>query len=125
MIQTPRSLQVASPNGFTIRHCIGSLILKQVLAKPGSEFDGPKFEYLGVSVQLISGYKGTADIRLAIAAGELHVVSHSKVVIRVYRLEKPIVERLKEFLLKCDNRSLQLTTVKASVRDPLPLPPPS
>lgn len=51
MIQTPRSLQVAKTDGRTIGHFIGGLILQQVLGKPGIEFDGPKFEYLGVSAQ--------------------------------------------------------------------------
>jgi len=122
--------KVAKPDGLTIGHFIGGLILQQVLGKPGIEFEGPKFEYLGVPaqdslalgvskaagvssieqwlaakttlkfggvgpgagtddvtkvvratvgvpVQLISGYKGTADIRLAIAAGELHGVTNS------------------------------------------------
>jgi len=32
---------------------------------------------VGVPIQLISGYKGTADIRLAMAAGEVHGVTNS------------------------------------------------
>ena len=121
---------VAKPDGLTIGHFIGGLLLQQVLGKPGIEFDGQKFEYLGVPaqdntvigiskasgvssienwlatktslkfggvgpgsatddiakvvratvgvpMQLVSGYKGTADIRLAINSGELHGVANS------------------------------------------------
>ncbi len=106
------------------------MIFQQVLGKPGIEFDGRRFEYLGVPaqdntvigitkasdvssvenwlatkttlkfggvgpgsatddiakivratvgvpMQLVSGYKGTADIRLAINSGELHGVANS------------------------------------------------
>ena len=122
--------KVARPDGLTIGHFIGGLLLQQVMGKPGIEFEGRKFEYLGVPaqdsivlgvskasgvthidqwlssrtmlkfggvgagagtdditkiaraivglpIQLISGYKGTADIRLAIAGGELHGVTNS------------------------------------------------
>jgi len=122
--------KVARPDGLTIGHFIGGLLLQQVMGKPGIEFEGRKFEYLGVPaqdsivlgvaktsgvssidqwlasktvlkfggvgagaatddttkvakaivglpIQLISGYKGTADIRLAIASGELHGVANS------------------------------------------------
>jgi tripartite-type tricarboxylate transporter receptor subunit TctC len=130
LIAANYTYKIAKPDGLTIGHFIGGLILQQVLGKPGIEFDGPKFEYLGVPaqdslalgvskaagvssieqwlsskttlkfggvgpgagtddvtkvvratvgvpIQLISGYKGTADIRLAIAAGELHGVTNS------------------------------------------------
>jgi len=130
LIAANHSYKVAKPDGLTIGHFIGGLILQQVMGKPGIEFDGTKFEYLGVPaqdsttigiakssgvtsmeqwlasktmlkfggvgpgaatddvtkvvratvgvpIQLISGYKGTADIRLAIAGGELHGLTNS------------------------------------------------
>ena len=130
LIAANHTYKIAKPDGLTIGHFVGGLMLQQVLGKPGIEFEGPKFEYLGVPAQdslvlgvskaggvtsveqwlasktilkfggvgpgtgtddvtkvvratvglpsqLISGYKGTADIRLAIAAGELHGVTNS------------------------------------------------
>jgi len=114
----------AKPDGLTIGNFIGSLVLQQVLETKGVEFDGRKFEWLGVPVQdstacaltkasgitslekwfaakepvklggeapgandsdvprvlkaalglpiqLIEGYKGTSQIRLAAEAGEV------------------------------------------------------
>lgn len=122
--------KVAKPDGLTIGHFIGGLILQHVLGKPGIEFDGRKFEHLGVPaqdtttvgitkvsnitsidnwlsskmtlkfggvgpgaatddvakivratvgvpIQLVSGYKGTADIKLAVNSGELHGLVNS------------------------------------------------
>ena len=122
--------KVAKPDGLIIGHFIGGLILQHVLGKPGIEFDGRKFEHLGVPaqdtttvgiskvsgvtsidnwlsnkttlkfggvgpgaatddvakivraavgvpIQLVSGYKGTADIKLAINSGELHGLVNS------------------------------------------------
>ena len=116
--------RVAKPDGLTIGHFIGGLILQQVMGGSGIEFDARKFEMIGVPVkenvvcalrkesgitsmeswlaaktpvklggtapgsttddvakilkeavglpiQLVSGYKGTADIRLAADSGEL------------------------------------------------------
>lgn len=116
--------KVAKPDGLTIGHFLGGLFLQQVLGKPGIEFDGRKFGYLGVPaqdsqmlaiskrtgitsaeqwlasktvvkfggvgagsatddltkiaiatinapIQLVSGYKGTADVRLAFNSGEI------------------------------------------------------
>lgn len=130
LISANHIYKVAKPDGLTIGHFIGGLILQQVLGKPGIEFDGRRFEYLGVPaqdntvigitkasgvrsvenwlatkttlkfggvgpgsatddiakivratvgvpMQLVSGYKGTADIRLAINSGELHGVANS------------------------------------------------
>ena len=130
LIAANYTYKIAKPDGLTIGHFIGGLILQQVLGKPGIEFEGTKFEYLGVPaqdtttigiskssavasidqwlssktmlkfggvgpgaatddvtkvvratvglpIQLISGYKGTADIRLAIAGGELHGLTNS------------------------------------------------
>ena len=122
--------KVAKPDGLTIGHFIGGLILQHVLGKPGIEFDGRKFEHLGVPaqdtttvgitkssgitsidnwlstkttlkfggvgpgaatddvakivratvgvpMQLVSGYKGTADIKLAVNSGELQGLVNS------------------------------------------------
>ena len=122
--------KVAKPDGLTIGHFIGGLILQQLLEKPGIEFDGRRFEYLGVPaqdntvmgistatgitspeqwmaskttvkfggvgpgsaadditkvaratiglpIQLVSGYKGTAEIRLAFNSGEVQGVTNA------------------------------------------------
>ena len=116
--------KVAKPDGLSIGHFIGSLLMGQVLGQKGIEFDARKFEYvaapvraystcvftkasgittleqwmaaktppklggvatgatvpdnmvrvlktLGLPAQLVTGYKGTADIRLAAESGEL------------------------------------------------------
>jgi tripartite-type tricarboxylate transporter receptor subunit TctC len=117
--------RLAKPDGHTVGHFSGGLLLGQAFAQPGVEFDARQFEYvgaparehivcafsrasgitslakwktastpvkmggvapgsttpdnatrivraaLGLPVQLITGYKGTADIRLAVDAGEL------------------------------------------------------
>lgn len=116
--------KVAAPDGLTIGHFAGSLLLGQVLGQKGIEFDARKFVYLGAPmtdhlvcaltkasgitsmekwrasktpvkmagmgpgstpdnalnvfsaalgfpIQLISGYKGAADITLAAEAGEV------------------------------------------------------
>jgi tripartite-type tricarboxylate transporter receptor subunit TctC len=122
--------KVAKPDGLTIGHFIGGLILQHVLGKPGIEFDARKFRHLGVPaqdtttagiskasgvtgidnwlstkttlkfggvgpgaatddiakimratvgvpLQLVTGYKGTADIKLAVNSGELQGVVNS------------------------------------------------
>ena len=122
--------KVAKPDGLMIGHFIGGLILQQLLGKPGIEFDGRRFEYLGIPaqdntvmgiasasgvtspeqwmtsktvikfggvgpgsaadditrlahatiglpIQLVSGYKGTAEIRLAFNSGEIGGLSNS------------------------------------------------
>ena len=116
--------KIARPDGLTIGHFLGGLFLQQVLGKPGIEFDGKKFGYVGAPaqdsqmlavskrsgitsaeqwlasrtlvkfggvgagsatddltkiaiatinapIQLVSGYKGTADVRLAFNSGEI------------------------------------------------------
>jgi tripartite-type tricarboxylate transporter receptor subunit TctC len=116
--------RVAKPDGLTIGHFSGDLLIGQVLGRPGIEFDARRFEYVGVPanehiacafsrasgitsldrwmaasapvkmggtapgsngdnatrilkaalglpIHLVSGYKGTAAIRLAVEAGEL------------------------------------------------------
>jgi tripartite-type tricarboxylate transporter receptor subunit TctC len=117
--------KVAKPDGLTIGHFIGGLIMQQVMGGPGIEFDARKFEMIGVPIresvvcalrkesgitsmeswlaaktpvklggtapgsttddvgkvlrealglpiQVVSGYKGTSDIRLAADSGEIH-----------------------------------------------------
>lgn len=116
--------KVAKPDGLTIANFNGGLLMGQILERPGIEFDGPKFEYIGaptkldsvcaftkasgitsfekwitakttvkmggtapgsntvdiprilttvfgLPTQVITGYKGFADIRLAVDGGEL------------------------------------------------------
>src|SRR5690348_1558122 len=43
--------KVAKPDGLTIGHFIGGLFLQQLLGKPGVEFDGVKFGFIGVPGQ--------------------------------------------------------------------------
>jgi len=122
--------KVAKPDGLIIGHFIGGLFLQQLLGKPGIEFDGPKFGFIGVPtqdnyvigiskktgvtsmdqwmstktvvklggvgagsatddipkvfmatiglpVQLVSGFKGTADVRLAYNSGEVQGVCNA------------------------------------------------
>ncbi len=130
LISANHVYNVAKPDGLTIGHFIGGLMLQHVLGKPGIEFDGRKFEHLGVPaqdtttvgitkvsgvtsidnwlaakttlkfggvgpgaatddvakivratigvpMQLVSGYKGTADIKLAVNSGELNGLVNS------------------------------------------------
>lgn len=116
--------RVAKPDGLTLAHVPGTLLLGQVLGQPGIEFDARKFEYvgatvkeevvcamtrasgvasveqwmaakvpikigavapgaptdnsprilkaaLGLPIQVVTGYKGTAEIRLAAESGEV------------------------------------------------------
>ena len=51
LISANHVYKVAKPDGLTIGHFIGGLLLQQVLGKPGIEFDGQKFEYLDVPAQ--------------------------------------------------------------------------
>jgi tripartite-type tricarboxylate transporter receptor subunit TctC len=43
--------RAAKPDGLTIGNFVGGLVFQQLLGLPGVEFDGPKFEYLGVPAQ--------------------------------------------------------------------------
>src|SRR5919106_1232316 len=87
----------APPDGQAIGNFIGSLVLQQIMGDKGIEFDGRKFEWLrapvkvggeapgandsdiprvlkaalGLPIQLIEGFKGTANIRVAAEAGEI------------------------------------------------------
>jgi tripartite-type tricarboxylate transporter receptor subunit TctC len=122
--------KVARPDGLTVGHILGGLFLQQLLGKSGIEFDGRKFEYIGVPaqdnfmvgvskatgitsvekwlasktsvkfggvtpggatddlpkvlavtlglpIQVVSGYKGTAPIRLAFNSGEVQGVCNA------------------------------------------------
>lgn len=128
LIATNHVYKVAKPDGLTIGHTIGSLFLAQLIGKPGIEFDGRKFgfigapaqdtqlltvhrrtgiktveqwlaskttvkfgasgpgsanedipkivkEVLGLPLQIVSGYKGSAEIRLAVNSGEVDGIS--------------------------------------------------
>jgi tripartite-type tricarboxylate transporter receptor subunit TctC len=48
IIQANYMFQRAKPDGLTIGNNIGGLILQQILGAKGIEFDGRKFEYIGV-----------------------------------------------------------------------------
>ena len=114
----------AKPDGLTIGHFIGGVVVGQLLGNPGAQFDSQKFKWvgapskleavcaltkatgvndikswmavktpvklgatgpgsetydvprvlqasLGLPMQIVSGYKGTADIRLAAESGEV------------------------------------------------------
>ena len=43
--------KAAKPDGLTIGHILGGLFLQQLLGNPAIEFDGRKFEYIGVPAQ--------------------------------------------------------------------------
>ena len=116
--------RVAKPDGLTIGHFTGDLLLLQILGRPGVDFDARRFEYvgapsnqhiacafsrasgitnaaqwasaavpvkmgglvsgsgpdrvtrvlraaLGFPTHIVVGYKGTADVRMAVDTGEL------------------------------------------------------
>ncbi len=124
LIQTNNLFKATKPDGLTIGHINGGLILSQMLGQPGYDFDGQKFVYIGAAnkentvfvfgkksgmtsadkwqassvpvkigglvtgnfidncdrvmksvigfpTQVITGYKGTADILIATESGEL------------------------------------------------------
>jgi tripartite-type tricarboxylate transporter receptor subunit TctC len=51
LIAANHVFKVAKPDGLTIDHFLGGLFLQQVLGKPGIEFDGKKFAYIGAQAQ--------------------------------------------------------------------------
>jgi tripartite-type tricarboxylate transporter receptor subunit TctC len=124
LISANHVYKVSRPDGLTIGHFNGILLLGQVLGQPGIEFDARKFEYLGAAlkedvacgltkasgitsvdkwlaaktpvklggvapgaspdntarilratlglpIQVVTGFKGTSEIRLAADGGEL------------------------------------------------------
>ena len=124
LISANHLYRVAKPDGLSLAHVPGTLLLGQVLGQPGIEFDARRFEYIGATVkeevvcsmtrasgftsveqwmaaktpvkigavapgaptdnsprilkaalglpiQVVTGYKGTAEIRLAAESGEV------------------------------------------------------
>jgi len=124
LIVANRMYKAVKPDGLTIGHFNGGLVLGQVVGSPGIEFDAPKFQWIGVPTrvytacvftkasgitsmqrwmsaakpvklgatgpgsnmhdvpkvlgsalqlpfQLVAGYKGAAEIKLAAEGGEL------------------------------------------------------
>ena len=122
--------RVAKPDGLTMGHFIGTLFLQQLLGKPGVEFDGVKFNFIGVPaqdnymiglskttgitsmeqwlaskrvvkiggigagsatddipkvlaatiglpLQVVAGYKGTSEVRLAFNSGEIEGICNA------------------------------------------------
>lgn len=75
IIQANYMFQRAKPDGLTIGNNIGGLILQQILGAKGIEFDGRKFEYLGVpsvddSVCTLTRASGVTNIKEWFAAKE-------------------------------------------------------
>jgi len=130
LISANHVYKVAKPDGLSVGHFVGGLIMQQLLGKSGIEFDARKFEYIGVPaqdnfaiglskatgitsteqwlaskkviklggvgqgaptddipkvliatiglpVQLVTGYTGTAPIRLAYNSGEVQGVCNA------------------------------------------------
>ena len=125
MIAANYFFKAVKPDGLTIGHVSGNIILNQILDRPGAEFDARKFEYigapyqddmvvlvtkasgitnmekwinskrpikfggeapgttfsdniprvlrvaLGLPIKPVSGYKGTAEVKLAMESGEV------------------------------------------------------
>jgi tripartite-type tricarboxylate transporter receptor subunit TctC len=124
LIAANYTYEQAKPDGLTIGHFIGGLIMGQLFGRPGVQFDARKFEWLGVPakvdtvcvfskasgittfekwlsssapvklgatgpgsetydvpkilqaalglpMQIVSGYKGATDVRLAVDSGEI------------------------------------------------------
>jgi tripartite-type tricarboxylate transporter receptor subunit TctC len=44
---------VAKPDGLTVGNFISGLLLQQLFGAPGSDFDGQKFEYIGVGAKYV------------------------------------------------------------------------
>lgn len=68
--------KVTKPDGLTIGNFVGGLNLQQLLGKPGIEFEGTKFEYLGVPAQDnfmigLSNTTGITSVEQWIASGKL------------------------------------------------------
>ena len=79
--------KAAKPDGLTIGHILGGLFLQQLLGNPAIEFDGRKFEYLGVPAQdhfLIGLSKATA-----ITSFENRMASKTPLSLAAWRQEVP------------------------------------
>lgn len=75
IIQANYMFQRAKPDGLTIGNNIGGLILQQIMGAKGIEFDGRKFEYIGVpsvddSVCVLTKASGVTDMEKWFAAKE-------------------------------------------------------
>lgn len=75
IIQANYMFQRAKPDGLTIGNNIGGLILQQILGAKGVEFDGRKFEYIGVpsvddSVCALTKASGVTNMNEWLAAKE-------------------------------------------------------
>jgi tripartite-type tricarboxylate transporter receptor subunit TctC len=130
LISANHVYKLAKPDGLSLGHFVGGLIMQQLLGKSGIEFDARKFEYIGVPaqdnfaiglskatgitsteqwlaskkviklggvgqgaptddipkvliatlglpIQLVTGYTGTAPIRLAYNSGEVQGVCNA------------------------------------------------
>ena len=64
LVSANHIFKVAKPDGLTMGHFNGSLLLGQVLGQKGIEFDGPKFGYVG------AGREGRPGVRAG--QGERH-----------------------------------------------------
>ena len=51
LISANHVYKVAKPDGLSLGHFVGGLIMQQLLGKSGIEFDARKFEYIGVPAQ--------------------------------------------------------------------------
>jgi tripartite-type tricarboxylate transporter receptor subunit TctC len=75
IIQANYMFQRAKPDGLTIGNNIGGLILQQIMGAKGVEFDGRKFEYIGVpsvddSVCALTKASGVTNMNEWLAAKE-------------------------------------------------------
>jgi tripartite-type tricarboxylate transporter receptor subunit TctC len=75
IIQANYMFQRTKPDGLTIGNNIGGLILQQILGAKGIEFDGRKFEYIGVpsvddSVCALTKASGVTNVETWFAAKE-------------------------------------------------------
>ena len=51
LISANHLYRVAKPDGLSLAHVPGTLLLGQVLGQPGIEFDARRFEYIGATVK--------------------------------------------------------------------------
>jgi tripartite-type tricarboxylate transporter receptor subunit TctC len=75
IIQANYMFQRAKPDGLTIGNNIGGLVLQQILGAKGIEFDGRKFQYLGVpsvddSVCALTKASGVTNMQTWLSAKE-------------------------------------------------------
>src|SRR4029453_14600829 len=51
LIAANHVFKVAKPDGLTIGHFNGGVVMGQILGRPGIEFDALKFEYIGAPLK--------------------------------------------------------------------------